>query len=77
MGYDSIQDLRQRIDMYFDNELDDTSCQSLLSKVQTDPRCSKLFNKEKNFREYIKTNVKRSTVSADLIQNIKDSIRVI
>lgn len=76
MGFDSIHDLRQRIDMYFDNELDDSSCQSLLKKVQSDPRCNKLFNKEKNFREYIKTNVKRSSVSADLIQNIKNNIRI-
>lgn len=77
MSYDSLHDLRQRIEMYFDNELDDKSCQSLLAKVKTDPRCGKLFKKEKNFREYIKTNVKRSTVSADLIQNIKNSIRVV
>lgn len=77
MAYDSLRDLRQRIEMYFDNELDDKSCQSLLTKVQSDPRCNKLFNKEKNFREYIKTNVKRSSVSADLIQNIKNSIRIV
>jgi hypothetical protein len=77
MGHESLQDLRQRIHMYFDNELCNDDCQSLLKKVETDARCSKMFNKEKNFREFIKTNVKRPSVSPDLIQNIKDRIRIV
>lgn len=77
MGHESVQNLRHTIHMYFDNELCNDDCQSLLSKVETDARCSKMFNKEKNFREFIKTNVKRPSVSPDFIQNIKDRIRIV
>lgn len=77
MGQETIRDLRQRINMYFDNELNTDDCQSLLKKVENDPGCNQLFNKEKTFREYIKTNVKRPAVSPDLIQSIKDRIRIV
>ena len=69
--------LRNQINLYFDNALDPIAKDELLTKVQCDTRCSKLFQKEKNFREYIKNNVRRSSVSPDLIQTIKESIRVL
>ena len=77
MSLDTVHQLRQRIEMYFDNELPKEDCKQLLSRVQQDPKCNKLFNKEKNFREYIRTNVKRPSVSADLIQSIRDRIRIV
>ena len=77
MGQETLRQLRQRIDMYLDNELPNEECQSLLQKVQTDPKCNQIFNKEKSFREYIKTNVKRPAVSPDFVQSIRDRIRVV
>lgn len=68
--------LRQQIDLYFDNALTPEDQKDLLHKVECDQTCSQLFQKEKTFRDYIKNNVKRSSVSADLIQSIKDRIRV-
>jgi len=69
-------DLRQQISLYFDNALSAEDQHKLLHQVECDGKCSKLFQKEKSFRDYIKNNVKRSSVSPDLIQTIKDRIRV-
>jgi len=74
---ESSVSLRKKINLYFDNALSQEECSSLLDKVNTDNKCSKMFKKEQNFREYIKNNVKRSSVSPDLIQSIKDSIRIV
>jgi hypothetical protein len=72
---ENIQDLRQKIDLYFDNALPPKDQEELMMKVDQDPRCSKMFNKEKTFRDFIKNNVKRTCVSPDIIQSIRDSIR--
>ncbi|MEE9440170.1 MAG: hypothetical protein V3V14_14285 [Saprospiraceae bacterium] len=69
--------LRGQINLYFDNALSPSEKDNLLQKVDADPKCNKMFNKEKTFRDFIKNNVKRSSVSPDLIQSIRDSIRVV
>lgn len=74
---DNARNLRSKINLYFDNALSHEEQDSLLNQVESDPRCSKMFKKEKTFRDYIKNNVKRSSVSPDLIQSIKDSIRIV
>lgn len=72
---ENIQDLRQKIDLYFDNALPPKDQEELMQKVEKDPRCSSMFKKEKTFRDFIKNNVKRTSVSPDIIQSIRDSIR--
>ena len=69
--------LRSKINLYFDNALSQEESSTLLEQVSCDTKCNKMFNKEKTFRDYIKNNVKRSSVSPDLIQSIKESIRVV
>ena len=69
--------LRHQINLYFDNALSQEDQQNLLHQVECDGKCSKMFQKEKSFRDYIKNNVKRSSVSPDLIQSIKDRIKVL
>lgn len=70
----NYQDVRKQISMYFDNELCSQEKESLLSKVDADPKCCNMFNKEKVFRDYIKNNIKRPSVSSDLIKNIKNKL---
>ena len=72
-----IQDFQQRVNLYFDNQLNELDQKNLLNQVNEDPRCDKMFKKEKNFRDFIKNNVKRSSVSPDLIQSIKNKVRII
>ena len=74
---ENFQDLRQKIDLFFDNALPTKDSEELMSQVDKDPRCGKIFKKEKNFREFIKNNVKRTSVSPDLIQSIRDRIRIV
>lgn len=71
---DNYQDIRKQINLYFDNELCGEDCQNLLSKVEADPRCNSIFNKEKSFRDYVRNNIKRPSVSTNLIQAIKNKI---
>ena len=73
----NVHDIQNQVNLYFDNALGENEKQELLSRVDNDPRCSKIFNKEKNFREFIKNNVSRPTVSSDFIQSIKDRIRIV
>ncbi len=70
----NYQDLRKQISMYFDNELCKDDKDQLLQRVDMDPKCSSLFRKERNFREYIKNNIKRPNVSHDLIDSIKNKM---
>ena len=70
----NYQDLRKQISMFFDNELDKDDKDQLMQRVDADPKCSSLFRKEKNFREYIKNNIKRPNVSNGLIDNIKSKM---
>ena len=74
---ENTRSLRSKINLYFDNALSQEESSTLLERVSSDTKCNKMFNKEKTFRDYIKNNVKRSSVSPDLIQSIKDSIRVV
>ena len=75
-GRTETVELRKRINLYFDHALNQEEEKNLLSEVDNDVRCSQMFNKEKSFREFIRTSVKRSSVSPDLIQNIRDRIRI-
>jgi hypothetical protein len=70
----NYQDVRKQISMYFDNELCNEDKNQLLSKIDADPKCSSLFKKEQVFREYIKNNILRPSVSSELIRNIKSKI---
>ncbi len=73
----NVHDIQNQVNLYFDNALGESERKELLTKVDSDPKCCKIFNKEKNFREFIKNNVARPSVSSDLIQSIKDRIRII
>ena len=72
-----IHEIQNQVNLYFDNALGENEKQALLQQVTNDPRCSKIFYKEKNLRTCIKNKVTRPSVSSDLIQMIKDRIRVI
>ena len=75
-SFDSVKSLRQQINLLLDNELPKEDHQNLINRKESDPRCNKIFNKEKDFRDFVKNNVRRPAVSPDFIQNIKDRIRL-
>jgi len=75
--FKNMNEIRESINLYFDNALTNDDQQNLLNKVDSDSTCHKIFNQEKNMREFIKNNVTRPAVSPDLIQNIKNNIKVV
>ncbi|MBK8515069.1 MAG: hypothetical protein IPL55_01880 [Saprospiraceae bacterium] len=73
-SFDSVKSLRQQINLYLDNELPIEDEKSLIHRVESDPRCTKIFNKEKDFRDFVRNNVKRPSVTPDFIQDLKRRI---
>ena len=62
--------------MYFDRALNRRDQDQLLDRVNSDPAYHRVFTQEKAMREHIKQKIHRPGVSPDLIQAIKDNIRM-
>lgn len=73
---ENYKSFRQKIDMYLDNALSTTDEKDFVDRVNEDPACSRLLASERSFRDMIKNNIRRPNVSPNLIQSIKDKIRV-
>ena len=76
-NFENMNEIRASINLYFDNALTTDAQQNLLNKVDSDSTCHKIYNQEKNIREFIKNNVTRPDVSPDFIQNIMNNIKII
>ena len=76
-NFETNKDLRKQINLYFDNALANEEATSLIEHIKSNPRAEDMFNKEKTFRDYIKTNFKRSNVSSNLIEAIKNKINIL
>lgn len=74
---ENMNEIRANINLYFDNALTTDAQQNLLNKVDSDSACHKIFNQEKDIRDFIKNNVTRPAVSPDFIQSIKNNIKVV
>ena len=72
----SVQQLQNKVNLYFDNALNEKESTELLNQVNVNPTCSKIFNQEKKSRDFIKSNVSRFTVPSDFIQTIKNKINL-
>lgn len=72
---DTSKSLKKQINLFLDNELPSEDHQQLMTRMESDPRCTKIYNTEKNFRDFVKNNVKRPSVTQDFIQNLKERIR--
>jgi F0F1-type ATP synthase delta subunit len=66
--------LKKKINLFLDDQLDGGESQSLLKMVDDDPKCCSIYNKEKDFRDFIKSNISRPSVSKSLLQSIKQNI---
>ncbi len=73
-SFDSLKSLRQQINLYLDNELPIEDEKNLKLRVESDPRCTKIYNKEKDFRDFVRNNVRRPAVTPDFIQDLKRRI---
>jgi hypothetical protein len=73
---EDLQSIRRQVDMYFDQALNRHDQDQLLDRVNTDAAYHRVFTQEKAMREHIKQKIHRPGVSPDLIQAIKDNIRM-
>lgn len=73
----SNQDLVKRINLLLDNELSKDDERLLLNEIQSNPSYRDLLQRERSFREFIKSRIHRKTVSPSLIQSIKDNLKVV
>ena len=70
-----IQDFRQKIDLYLDNALTNDETTEFENAASTNPEFGRLLESESKFRNLLKSKVKRSTCSDNLINNIKNNIK--
>ena len=73
-SFDSLKSLRQQANLYLDNELSTEDQKNFINRVENDKKWARIFTKEKEFREYVQTNVKRPSVTIDFIRNLKNRI---
>ncbi len=74
-NFDNYQDFREKIDMYLDHALSREDESAMMQRINQDPAAGRIYYTEKSFRDFLKKNIHRSTVSPNLIQTIKDKIR--
>lgn len=63
--------------MYFDQALNKEDERSFLQMVHTNPSFNREFEREKTIREHLRKCVRRPNVPANLIQSIKEKIRIV
>lgn len=68
----SSNSVEQHISLYFDSALSKEDEIQLIQKIGNDPSCCASFQKEKTAREFLKNNLKRSSCSKDMINNLRN-----
>jgi anti-sigma factor RsiW len=76
MGFNHTFDhMAEKINLFIDNELSADERESVESQLECDPLCHSLYESELKFKDFVKTNFKRSSLSDDWVQNIKKQIK--
>ncbi len=73
---EQLDNFRQKVDLYFDNALSSEEGLQVVNQAKSDPQLGRVFEQEGNFRNLLKSKVKRSTCSDNLINNIKNRIKL-
>ena len=73
----NFHEIRRQVGMYFDQALNQEDERNFLQKVHSNPKFSREFERERTIREHLRKCVRRPNVSANLIQSIKDKIRIV
>lgn len=67
--------LKKQINLYLDNQLPTQEATDFKVRVEDNLRGQKMLQSEIQFREYIRTNVKRPSVSQGFIENLMTRIQ--
>ncbi len=74
--YFDVQQYKQQIVDFFDNNLSEKAKIDLLNHVHENPLLSGIFENEKKVRSIIKSQVKRPKFSPDFIRSITEKINM-
>ncbi len=74
-NFDNIQNIQKNVSLYFDNALSKEDEQQLLDHVNANPQSNEIFNQEKTAREFLKANIRRTKVSDEILNRIKQSFQ--
>jgi hypothetical protein len=75
-SFASVKTLRHQISLFLDNELPKDDQANLIQFMESDARSNKIYNNEKDFRDFVKNNVRRPSVTPDFVQNLKERIKL-
>lgn len=75
-NFDKLKNIEQRVSLYFDDALSTDDQMQLFKSIDNDPQCSKMFEKEKQAREFLKSNFKKLGVTNDFIDSIRKKINI-
>ena len=70
----SNQALVSKMNLLLDNELSKDEERAFLNEIKSNPAYRELLQKERSFREFIKSRIHRRQVSPSLISSIKSKI---
>ncbi len=71
-----LNSFRERVELYLDHALDNEEEQELMQEVKSNPEYNKVLRGEQSFREFIRKNVHRPQVTPEMIQSIRDKVRI-
>lgn len=71
-----VHEIREKVDMYFDKELSQEDEKNFMHDIEVDPNVNRVFHEQQHFRDFIKQNVHRPTVTPDFINAIKKQIKL-
>lgn len=73
---EQLENFRNKVELYLDNALTNEESIQVVNDAKLDPQYARLLQSESSFRNLVKTKVKRSICSENLINNIKDRIKI-
>lgn len=73
-NYNLLNYFSQQVNLYLDNRLTEESKQNLMEAIDKDDTCNQVFQKEKQFRDLIKSKTTRKSASIELINSIKKNL---
>lgn len=72
---DDLSDIIKKVNLYLDNELPIEAHSQLLNDINSNPNYSQVLQGEKNFRNFLKTNITRQEPSDQFLQDLREKIK--
>jgi len=71
----SDQQIKNRVNLYFDKALNQQESADLLNQVNTNTDIQNIFDREKKNRDLLKSSISRHSVPSNIVQTIMKNIK--